>query len=87
MLTPEMIDGFLSVDMNTVDTQKLSDIRTLKFDNSLSQEKRVEYVLSQLRNPFCFRYGNMGIMLEFDDNAPPMQEVLTNFLIRKKSGL
>ncbi|WP_326068419.1 hypothetical protein [Paenibacillus chibensis] len=29
----------------------------------------------------------MGVKLEFDDAAPPIQEVLTNFMIRKKSGL
>ena len=87
MLTLKMIDDFMSVNMNTVDVGTLADISTLKLDNSLSKEKRMDYVLKELKNPFCFRYGEMGIKLEFDDNAPPIQEVLTNFLIRKKSGL
>ena len=87
MLTLETIDNMMSVDMNTVDVQKLADISTLEFDNSLPKEKRMDYVLEKLKNPFCFRCGEMGIKLEFDDNAPPIQEVLTNFLIRKKSGL
>ena len=87
MLTLEMIDDFMSVNMNTVDVGTLADISTLKLDNSLPKEKRMDYVLQELKNPFCFRYGEMGIKLEFDDNAPPIQEVLTNFLIRKKSGL
>jgi hypothetical protein len=87
MLTLEMIDDFMSVNMNTVDVGTLADISTLKLDNSLPKEKRMDYVLEKLKNPFCFRYGEMGIKLEFDDNAPPIQEVLTNFLIRKKSGL
>ena len=46
-----------------------------------------EYVERTLKNPFCFRYGNMGILTTFDDDAPPLEDVLTNFLIRKKSGL
>ena len=87
MLTPEMIDEYLSVDMNTVDVSKLVDITTLKFDYSLSKEERLEYVERTLKNPFCFRYGNMGILTTFDDDAPPLEDVLTNFLIRKKSGL
>ncbi len=87
MITPEMIDNFMSVNMNTVDVQKLADISTLELDNSIPKEKRLDYVLERLKNPLCFRYGDMGIKLEFDDNAPPIQEVLTNFLIRKKSGL
>jgi len=87
VITPEMIDSFMSVNMETVNTESLTDISTLEFDNSLPKEKRLDYVLEKLHNPFCFRYGKMGIKLEFDDNAPPIQEVLTNFLIRKKSGL
>ena len=87
MLTPEMIDSFMSVNIETVNVESLADISTLNFDNSLSKEKRLAYVLEKLKNPLCFRYGEMGIKLEFDDNAPPMGEVLTNFLIRKKSGL
>lgn len=87
MITPKIIDDFMSVNMETVDVQKLSDISTLELDNSLPKEKRMSYVLKKLKNPLCFRYGEMGIKLEFDDNAPPLQEVLTNFLIHKKSGL
>lgn len=87
MITPKMIDDFMSVDMNTVDVQKLADISTLELNNSIPEEKRMAYVLEKLKNPLCFCCGEMGIKLEFDDNAPPIQEVLTNFLIRKKSGL
>lgn len=87
MITLEMIDDFMSVNMDTVDVGKLADISTLEFNNSLSMKDRLAYVLEKLNNPFCFRYGEMGIKLEFDDNAPPITEVLSDFLIRKKSGL
>jgi hypothetical protein len=87
MITPEMIDNFMSINMNTVDVQKLADISTLELDNSIPQEKRPAYVLEKLKNPLCFRCGEIGVKLEFDDTAPPIQEVLANFMIRKKSGL
>ena len=87
MITSALIDSFMSVNMDTVDRSKLADISTLEFDNSLPKEKRPAYVLEKLKNPLCFRCGEVGIKLEFDDNAPPIQEVLTNFMIRKKSGL
>lgn len=87
MITPQMTNDFMSVNIGTVDAEELADISTLELDNSLPKEKRLAYVLEKLKNPLCFRYGQMGIKLEFDDNAPPMGEVLANFLIRKKSGL
>ena len=86
MITPEMIDNFLCVPMETVNIESLADISAVTLDDSLSKEKRLEYVWEKLQNPFCFRYEDMGIKLAFDDGAPPIQEVLTNLLIPKKSG-
>ncbi len=87
MITSEMIEDFMSVNMNTADVGKLADIGTLEFDHTLPVQERVSYVLQKLKNPFCFRYGEMGIKLEFDEQAPPIAEVLADYLIRKKSGL
>lgn len=87
MITSSMIDSFMNVNIETVNVEKLVDISTLEFDNSLPQEKRLAYVLEKLKNPLCFRCGEIGVKLEFDDTAPPIQEMLTNFMIRKKSGL
>lgn len=87
MITSALIDSFMNVNMDTVDRSKLADISVLEFDNTLPKERRPAYVLEKLKNPLCFRCGEVGIKLEFDDNAPPIQEVLTNFMIRKKSGL
>lgn len=87
MITSALVDRLMSVSMETVDPENLADICTLEFDNSLPIEQRPAYVLEKLKNPLCFRCGEVGVKLEFDDNAPPIQEVLTNFIIRKKSGL
>jgi hypothetical protein len=87
MLTQEMIDNLMAVNMNTVDVEKLANISTTELDNSLSKEKRMNYNIEKLINPFCYRFGEMGIKLEFDDNAPPLKDFLASYLIRKKSGL
>jgi hypothetical protein len=92
MITPEMFVQFLSAavkesNIKKADIESLADIRTLEFDNSLSREQRLLFVMKELKNPFCFRYGNMGIQIEFDNNAPSLHEVLTDFMVRKKSGV
>lgn len=84
MITPEMVDRFMRVDAGTVTTEHLADISALTLDLSLPQERRPEHVQRALNNPLCFRCGEMGIKLEFDDNAPPIQTVLTSFLLHKK---
>ena len=44
-------------------------------------------MLEQLKNPYCFRYGDMTIKLEFAEDGLSLQELLTAFFLRQKSGL
>ena len=44
-------------------------------------------MLKEMRNPYCFRVGDLGVKVEFLDNAPPLQDALSDFFQRKKSGL
>ena len=87
MLTPKQIDELRSVDIRTIDKCKLTDVSLIKFDNSLPKDERMACVLELTKNPYCFRYGDMGVKIEFSDNAPPLQKTLTDFMLRKKSGL
>ena len=57
------------------------------FDNSLSMEQRAARILEQFKNPYCFRYGDMAIKLEFAEDGPSLQELLTAYFLRQKSGL
>lgn len=75
------------VDIRTVNKEDLVDVFGLSFDYTVPKEKRGEQVLQKVKNPYCFRVGDMGVKLEFMDGAPPLQDCFTNFLKRKKSGL
>jgi hypothetical protein len=75
------------IDMNTIDVGQLFDISTLQLDNTIPFGERRDHIEAQMGNPYCFRYGEMGIALEFDGSKPSLQEVLTGLLIRKKSGM
>ena len=70
-----------------VDKETLVDASGFVFDNSLPLEKRAARMLEQLKNPYCFRYGDMAIKLEFAEDGPSLQELLTGFFLRQKSGL
>ena len=43
--------------------------------------------MEQVKNPYCFRCGDTAVKLEFADNGPPLQDIMTGFLVRQKSGL
>lgn len=75
------------VNMDTVNMDELVDVSSFTFDNTIPQEERVERIVEAVKNLYCFRVGDMGVKLEFSDDAPPLHDTLTAFLTRQKSGL
>ncbi len=43
-------------------------------------------MLEQLKNPYCFRYGDMAIKLEFAEDGPS-PGIADGLFLRQKSGL
>ena len=78
---------FFCVDIQKMNKGELTDISSMKLDPSVPQELRAAYMLKEMGNPYCFRVGDLGVKVEFLDNAPPLQDALSDFFQRKKSGL
>lgn len=87
MISIEQINSMQSADIRAIDKNVLVDVQGFPFDNSLSKRERIEQVIERTKNPYCFRYGDLGVQVEFTDDGPTLCELLTNFLLRKKSGL
>jgi hypothetical protein len=62
-------------------------VSEISFDNNIPHGDRVAAIIEKVKNPYCFCVGDMGVKLEFSESAPPLQDILTEFLTRKKSGL
>lgn len=87
MIPIQQLDAMQSVDIGTIDKNTLVDVRGLQFDNSLSKRERIEQIIERTKNPYCFRYGDLGVKVEFTEEGPTLSDLLTDFFLRKKSGL
>jgi hypothetical protein len=87
MILQSTLEQMKDVDIRTVDKAALQDVSGFRFDNSLSKEERAAQIFKLTKNPYCFRYGDTAVKVEFADNGPPLQDVMSGFLIRQKSGL
>ena len=81
------ITELANVDIKTVNKNDLVDVSGFTFDNSVPQEQRAARVVNMVKNPYCFRVGDMGVKLEFSEGAPALHDMFADFLKRKKSGL
>lgn len=87
MNKPISIAKLYHVDIKTVRKQDLVDANQFVLDTTVPQTERATKLLATLHNPYCFRVGDIGVKLEFPENAPPLQQVFASFLKRQKSGL
>ena len=59
----------------------------MAFNNALSREERINRFLQAAQNLYCFCVGGVGVKIEFSESGPSLQDTLTDFLLRQKSGL
>ena len=80
-LTAKELEQMKSVDIGAVAPESLPDVSGMAFDTSLPREERIALFLQAVENPYCFCIG------EFAESGPSLQDTLTDFLLRQKSGL
>ena len=86
-LTAKELEQMKSVDIGAVAPESLPDVSGMAFDTSLPREERIALFLQAVENPYCFCIGGIGVKIEFSESGPSLQDTLTDFLLRQKSGL
>lgn len=63
-----------AVDIRTVKPEDVVDIQQIKIDEGLSpQERRMEFI-RQIKNPYCFRVGNIIVKANYSGNGVSLNE-------------
>ena len=86
-LTAKELEQMKSVDIGAVAPESLPDVSGMAFDNALSRKERISRFLQTVKNPYCFCIGGVGVKIEFAESGPSLQDKLTDFLLRQRSGL
>ena len=80
-MTVEEYRALLDTDFINVDIEQLTDIRNIKIDKNLSQEKTQAQFLKQVGNPYLLRRGSMIIKVSFANNGLSMEQAFENLLL------
>ena len=76
-----------SADVQGAGRKEPADVSGAVFDTGIPRTQREAQILRLTGDPYCFRVGELRVKLEFPDGAPPLQEVFSGFLRRKKNGI
>lgn len=68
------LEELQSVDIRTVKLEDVVDIRQIKIDKGLSQEERRREFIRKVKNPYCFRVGNVIVKSSYSGNGVSLNE-------------
>lgn len=63
VITREKWEAMKAVDIRTVDKNQLVDIQSVVIDSSLPIEAQMASFLRQIKNPFCFKVGDVAVRI------------------------
>ena len=58
----------------TADMSGLVDIRDVKVDRSLPVEDRIRSYVEQVKDPYCFRVGDVKVRVSFASNGRTLND-------------
>ncbi len=71
----------MSKEIDNTAKDDMTDIQEIKIDMRKEKTERIKEYLEQMKNPYCFKYKNMGVKIEFSDNGKNLENVLKNYFI------
>lgn len=83
LYTKEMLEKMKGIDIQTVDSETLMDIRDVKVDSALPRKEKILQFIGQLKNPYCYRYGKFVVKVSFTNTDISLEERLKNYVRSK----
>ena len=73
------LEEMRSVDVRTVDRAQLVDVTRIRIDEGLPKEERVREFVRQVKNPYCFRVGNVVVKNVYSNDGVSLRERFEQF--------
>ena len=73
------LEEMRSVDVRTVDRDQLVDATRIRIDEGLPKEERVREFVRQVKNPYCFRVGNVVVKNVYSNDGVSLRERFEQF--------
>lgn len=58
----------------------LIDIRNVKLDRNLGQAERVRSYLQQIKNPYCFKVGDVAVNVAYTEGGATLNDCFADML-------
>lgn len=74
------LDLLKKVDICEIDKNELVDIRDICVDTKKPLSDRISEFVEKVRNPYCFRVGDIAVKVEFEKTEVTFEQRFENLL-------
>ena len=76
------IEEMKNVDIRTVKREELADIVEVKINKEKSREGQIRDYLEQIKNPYCYKYGEYIVKIGFEDTTVTLTDRLKELILK-----
>lgn len=80
-MTAEDLESMKKVDLRSVDRNSLVDLQKISIDHSLPIEQRVKNFVTKVKNPYCFKVGDVVVKVAFNHDGNSFEEQFEKMLL------
>lgn len=73
-MSKENWEQLRTVDIRQMDKCNLVDLNSVTIDETLPIPERIESFVRQIKNPYCFRVGDVAVKVQYSANGPSFQQ-------------
>ena len=70
----------MSDQAKVIDTSALVDIRDIHIDSELPKEQRIRSFVQQVRDPYCFKVGDVVVKVSYSGGDATLTDRFVNML-------
>jgi len=78
-IKPFDLDAMRNVDIRTVDPATLVDIQDTEVNPNKPLPERMMEHIQQIRNPYCYRFGDMLVKVSYSNTTTTMEERMEGY--------
>ena len=71
-----------NIDVTKVNREDLIDIKDVKINKNLQQDQRIKDFVNQIGNPYCYKYGDYIVKINFEDTEVTLTERLQELILK-----
>lgn len=76
----EKLSEMQNVDIRTVNKDDLVDLNSVQIDGTLPIPERINSFIQQIKNPYCFRIGDVAVKVVYKEDGPTFQQNIEDAL-------